>query len=204
MLDERKCHDTGPFEVRNPGRYPYFRPFSQPILEDPFILGRKTCVCAEIHMFEDDEEWTNYHEAGHCVMAVLCGALIERATISPEEDNFHGMVDIHWDRDARVVDMLSVALAGPVAEMIYRGEPYHPGGVPEWKQDWQQAWKLCRGAVKSDIECMRYLEALTARLHRQFSDDNWWGAIAAVRDLLDAHDEIQHEEIEYEVRNWIR
>lgn len=152
----------------------------------------------------EDEEWTNYHEAGHCVMAVVCGAIVERATIAPEQDGFHGIVDIHWPRDAKSVDMLSVALAGPVAEMIYRGEPYHPGAVPEWAHDWQQAWRLCRALVRSDSDCMKFLENLTRKLHRQFTDDRWWGAISAVRDLLDAHDELEHEDIEYEVQNWIR
>ena len=31
-------------------------------------------------------------------------------------------------------------LAGPVAEMIYRGEPLHPALVAEWRHDWGQAW----------------------------------------------------------------
>ena len=152
----------------------------------------------------EDLERTNYHEAGHCVMAIVCGATVERATIAPEEDGYHGLVDIHWASDARRIDLLSVALAGPVAEMIYRGEPYHPGGVPEWAHDWGQAWKLCRPRMRNDADCMKYLENLTSKLYRQFSDQRWWGAISAVRDLLDAHEELEHEDIEYEVLHWIR
>ncbi len=63
---------------------------------------------------DDELEKTTYHEAGHCVMAVLCGAKIERATVAPEEDGFHGLVDIYWPQKAKVEDRISVALAGPV------------------------------------------------------------------------------------------
>ncbi len=153
---------------------------------------------------DDELEKTTYHEAGHCVMAVLCGATVERATVAPEEDGFHGLVDIYWPQKAKVKDRISVALAGPVVEMIYTGEPYHPGIVPEWAHDWKQAWSLCRIRSKSDRDCLRILEQLVAQLYRSFSSDSWWAATAAVSDLLSAHDEIEHEEIAIEVEQWIQ
>lgn len=153
---------------------------------------------------EDQLERTTYHEAGHCVMAVLCGAMVERATIDPEEDGFHGLVDIHWPTKPEYLDLLAVALSGPVAEMIYTNEPYHPGLVPEWAHDWKQAWQICRPRSRNDMECLRLLEKTVAQLHKRLSLDHWWAAIAAVSDLLATHDEIEHEEIAYEVRNWIR
>ena len=90
----------------------------------------------------DELQRTAYHEAGHCVMAVLCGAVAQHASIAPEEDNFYGRVDIQWPDRRSLDDELSVILAGPVAEMIYRAEPLHPGLVAEWSLDWQQAWRL--------------------------------------------------------------
>jgi len=152
---------------------------------------------------EDELDKTIYHEAGHCVMAVLCGARVDRATIAPEEDGFHGFVEIHWPRGSTATDQLSVALAGPVAEIIYSGDPYHPGLVPEWAHDWKQAWRICRPSARNDVECLRRLEQIVAKLHKSFSSDLWWAATAAVSDLLGAHDEIEHEDIAYEVHNWI-
>jgi len=35
------------------------------------------------------------------------------------------------------------------------------------------------------------------------SSEPWCAAIAAVSDLLAAHDEIEHEEIAYEVHHWL-
>jgi len=146
---------------------------------------------------------TAYHEAGHCVMAVLCGALASHASVSPEEDGFYGKVDIQWPGRRPLVNELSVILAGPVAEMIYRCEPLHPGFVPEWSLDWQQAWTLSRPRHSSDTKCLESLEQLIAKLHRNMSDDRVWAAVAAVQDLLMAHEDIEHEQIEYEVKAWL-
>ena len=153
----------------------------------------------------DDEEFarTAYHEAGHCVMAVLCGAKACLASVAPEEDNFYGRVDIAWPARHSLLDELSVVLAGPVAEMIYRGEPLHPGFVPEWCLDWQQAWSLARPRSGSDEKCLAMLEQLVDKLFRSMSDDRVWAAVAAVQDLLAAHEDIEHEQIEYEVRAWL-
>jgi len=154
---------------------------------------------------DDEEELarTAYHEAGHCVMAVLCGARACHASVSPEEDNFFGKVDIQWPSKRTLANELSVILAGPVAEMIYRGEPLHPGFVPEWSLDWQQAWSLARPQALSDVKCLEMMEQLIAKLHRSLANDRVWAAIAAVQDLLMAHEDIEHEQIEYEVRAWV-
>lgn len=154
----------------------------------------------------DEEEFarTAYHEAGHCVMAVLCGARACHASVSPEEDNFYGKVDIQWNGRRKYVDEIAVILAGPVAEMIYRGEPLHPGFVPQWCLDWQQAWAIARPRATSDVHCLTMLEQMVAKLYRSMSEDRLWAAIAAVQDLLAAHEDIEHEQIAYEVQAWMR
>jgi hypothetical protein len=154
---------------------------------------------------DDEEELarTAYHEAGHCVMAVLGGAMVSRASIAPDETRLHGQVEIHWPRNAKTEDQLATILAGPVAEMIYRGEPLHPGFVAEWSQDWMQAWQLARPKFSNDPRCLEVLERSVANLYRMLAQDRYWSAIAAVQDLLFAHEEIEHDQIAYEVNAWL-
>jgi hypothetical protein len=160
-------------------------------------------------MDDEEELRTAYHEAGHCVMAVLCGARAEFATIlptaseSPEEIGFFGRAEIHWPRRSSTADKLSVILSGPVAELIYRNEPLHPAFVKEHVEDWATAWSLARPHAADDQKCMLLLEQIVAKLYRTLSTDAYWAAIAAVQDLLMAHQEIEHEQIEYEVRAWL-
>jgi hypothetical protein len=153
---------------------------------------------------EEEQARTAYHEAGHSVMAVLCGAQVCRASISPEESLRHGEVEIHWPRHSKAEDQLATILSGPVAEMIYRSEPLHPGLVEQWGQDWKQAWEIARPRCPTDRRCLQMLEQLVVQLHKSLSQDRYWSAIAAVQDLLMAHEEISHEEIEYEVNAWLR
>jgi len=48
------------------------------------------------------------------------------------------------------------------------------------------------------------LEQIVAKLYHTFSQDRYWAAIAAVQDLLLAHEEIDHDQIEYEVKAWLQ
>ena len=168
------------------------------------------------HDDDEDQLRTAYHEAGHCVMAVICGAKASIASIAPEEEHLHGHVEIHWSAGSSIADQLAVVLAGPVAEMIYRSEPLHPGLVPEWSEDWKQAWTLARSSSgarsssvarsssESDVRCLAMLEQIVAKLYHTLSQDRYWAAVAAVQDLLLAHEEIDQDQIEYEVKAWLQ
>ncbi len=72
---------------------------------------------------DDDHARTIYHEAGHCVMAIVCGAKVDRATVAPEEDGFHGIVEIEWPSHRKRSDQIAVALAGPSPRLIYLASP---------------------------------------------------------------------------------
>lgn len=86
-----------------------------------------------------------YHEAGHALVAYLLGGRVRQVTIEPDHDDGPrrgGDTQVIWRRTrADEVEFakksVQVHLAGPVAEMIYSGEPYHPAFIAEWAADWQ-------------------------------------------------------------------
>src|ERR1700730_1769160 len=90
-----------------------------------------------------------YHEAGHALMALLLGGEVRLVTIEPDNDDGpdrYGDTQVLWRRAGTsekefAQKAVQVSLAGPVAEMIYSGDPYHPGLVAEWAADWRQAWE---------------------------------------------------------------
>ncbi len=125
---------------------------------------------------------TAYHEAGHAFAAVKLGAHVRRVTITPEFDDGprrYGDTQIEWDHaeiSAKEMTQRSVlvALAGPIAEMIYSGEPYHPGFVPEWSSDWKLAWQSAEAAVPDERQRLAFLEQAASEMYRLFkSDENW-------------------------------
>ena len=162
---------------------------------------------------EDDEESviSAYHEAGHAVVAHLAGATVRQISMETsfqDGPSRHGQVEIGWPEDPRrsrglCMQAIHVALAGPVAEMIYRGDALHPGFVPEWREDWQQAWGLAESIWKDERSRLQQLEQLTTLLHQRLSHDRLWNAIAALADEIQAHEILDEEEVVAILDDWI-
>ena len=150
-----------------------------------------------------DEEETAYHECGHVYLAHLLGARIRGVTIEPDRDDGparYGDASIEWPArrwSARDLSQrcISVALAGPVAEMIHRGEPLHPGFVPEWSQDWRVAWECAADLVTNERARLRFLEDTIRQLHAMLRQDEHWHRLACIVDHLLAHETLDEEQL---------
>lgn len=162
-------------------------------------------------LFRHMDELTAYHEAGHAVVAMQLGAAVLSMSIDPDDDDGprrYGEIEIGWPSDE--FDDLQirqrsviVALAGPVAEMIHTGEPFHPGLVAEWKEDWRTAWTSAAIIAKDERKRLRFLEDVVARLHKRLSTARHWHAIAALVDQLVAHETLDEEQISDAVCDWL-
>ena len=156
-------------------------------------------------------EISAYHEAGHALMAVQLGARIRSITIDPAWDDGparFGDAQIEWPAGAcsereLCEKMVMVALAGAVAEMIYSGEPYHPGFVAEWAADWSQAWQAAAALYGDEVARLKYLEKITVQLHKTMERDDHWAALAAIVDHLLAHETLEGEQVEDIVSAWL-
>ncbi len=157
----------------------------------------------------DIEEITAWHEAGHAFTAVYLGATVDSISIDPDRDdgpNRFGDTVVRWETSAFAVQELAeksilVALAGPVAEMIHRGDPFHPATVAEWSLDWQLAWQAA-DFVKAATERLHVLERLTIQLHQSLSRQRHWAAIGAIVDHLLAHEVLEGETVHEIVAAW--
>jgi ATP-dependent Zn protease len=155
-------------------------------------------------------EATAYHEAGHAYLAVRLGAQVRSLTISPDRDDGparHGDARIAWNtRSLTQRDFVQravlVALAGPVAEMIYLNEDADLDETPEWQVDWEMAWQLSRELLGSDAKTQQFLVQALDELKQRFDRENEWAAIAAIADELLAHDWIEHETVQEIVEYW--
>jgi ATP-dependent Zn protease len=157
-------------------------------------------------------EISAYHEAGHAFMAVYVGARVRSVTVDPDWDDGperYADIQIEWplarftDRELHEKSVL-VALAGPVAEMIHSGEPYHPGFVAEWAADWKLAWESAAVLFPAERKRLAYLEQTSVRLYRLLDREDHWAALAAIVDHLLAHETLAGEEVEDILRQWLR
>lgn len=156
-------------------------------------------------------ELVAYHEAGHALMALLLGGQVQQVTIEPDNDDGpdrYGDTQVLWRRakfsDKEFAEMaVQVCLAGPVAEMIYSGEPYHPGFVAEWAGDWRDAWEAAAPLHADERKRLKYLEDVSIRLHHRLKEDDLWAAIASLADNLLAHETLEAEQVEEIVSEWL-
>lgn len=144
-------------------------------------------------------------------MALILGGKVQHITIDPDDDDGperYGDTKILWRRSGITEKefaqkAVQVSLAGPVAEMIYTGDPFHPGLVPEWADDWRLAWESAAPLHPEERQRLLYLEQASIQLHRQLNDDELWSALAAVADHLLAHETLEGEEVEEIVAEWL-
>lgn len=145
-----------------------------------------------------------YHEAGHALMAYLLGGVVRQVTIEPDQDDGPrrgGDTQVVW-RHAGESDKefarksVQVHLAGPVAEMIHSGEPYHPAFVAEWAADWEGAAQAAALLHPDQFKRLQYLEQTSRRVYQQFQADHLWMVLAALADALLAHETLDQEQVD--------
>lgn len=160
-------------------------------------------------MRETPEELTAWHEAGHAWAAMMVGAKVHSLSITPDNDDGprrFGDTVIHWSRrrftgKRLAVALCRVSLAGPVAEMLYSGRPFHPAGVSEWSHDWRAALEAI-DFVPERQRRLAVLEQTTIDLYHRFSEAFHWEAICAIAEQLMAHEILDEELLQEAIEPW--
>ncbi|OYW18680.1 MAG: hypothetical protein B7Z55_10185 [Planctomycetales bacterium 12-60-4] len=151
-----------------------------------------------------------YHEAGHAYIATRLGGRVVSVSIEPDADEGprrSGETLVRWSRklsDREVCERaVQVALAGPAAEMLYSGDPYHPGLIAEWAQDWQTALQQSVQLWPQERVQIAHLERISLELYRLLDAEPHWSAVAALADHLLAHETLEGSEVRDIVREWV-
>ena len=161
---------------------------------------------------DDEETLTAYHEAGHAVIGYLLGGRIESVCLGDDGDDElprrFGDCRVNWGpvdprADWQLQREILTLLAGPVAEMIYRGEKLHPAVFGPWTEDWRLAFERGAGIATDPRRRTRALEELIAHLHSRMKADPYWAAIAAVADQLLAHEFMEEDALSDTLAFWI-
>jgi len=155
---------------------------------------------------------TAYHEAGHILLAEWLGGRVIFASIIPSDETVlhshdepirsHGETRAFWpdeDSVSQNENLAKVALAGPVAEMIYCDEQYEPRLLREWWTDWVAADAALRELPPrqmSDQDRMLRLSQMVHELIIYLSRDDIWDRIAMIADHLEAHETLEEEQLD--------
>lgn len=143
----------------------------------------------------------------------MLGGEVVAVTLQPDEDDRlpdrDGDVSIRWHHRAipkreLIQREVIVCLAGPAAEIVYRGEQVRPQSVAEWRYDWEMAWQLSGLLIIESTPRTRMLEQLLHEICRMLQRDDCWQAIAETADLLEAHETLEGEEVHEIVARWVK
>jgi len=159
---------------------------------------------------DQEEQVTAWHEAGHAVMAVLCGGRIEHVSLEPAWDDGpqrYGETITRWQGFSALelsLAEIKVSLAGPIAETLFVGEERNIAKVPEWHGDWQKVLEIASHQFEDVTVARRKVSELAASVRQAFDDTRIWSAVSAVAEDLLAHETIEHEQVCASVEFWLR
>lgn len=135
-----------------------------------------------------DADTAAYHEAGHAVVAHRLGGEVVACTIEGDDAEFAGGVTVRWyDVSAaeRTRRSALVALAGPLAEARWRGEPA-PDDDQAWAADRRQV-DAALAALPTTRDRAAALQRWLAEVATAFGDPVVWECVCRVADGLAAH-----------------
>ena len=149
-----------------------------------------------------------YHEAGHAVIASILGGEVVSVSIESESHEVEGSAIVSWEHGGQTdplaaLDDIRVALAGPIAEMVYAGEYDYLRIRNEHAVDWQVALSRLRGMSLSLDREAGLLQKTVAELYQTIRRDDIWSAIGDVADLLSVHETIEGDAVNETVQFWL-
>ena len=155
----------------------------------------------------DMNEITAMHEAGHAVVAVLLGGVVESVTIEVPDQLAAGATGVVWQetsaRDQCINDM-RVALAGPIAEMVFLGEYDHLRIKQEHVVDWEIVSNALKRLTLSDREAEKLVTSVANELYHRIGETEVWAAINDVAERLTLDGTIDGDVV-YELTTfWLR
>ncbi len=133
-----------------------------------------------------------WHEAGHAVVARLLGGRVREVTLESSRGPFEGHAAIEWrPRDVRELASLGgrTALAGPLAELRFRGEADFEDAsvIAIWKADWDEVEQAAE-QLEADPEARTaVISSWVSEVKAMVGEPAVEERIARVADALDAH-----------------
>ncbi len=145
-------------------------------------------------------------------MGIVLGALVRSATIVADyesDDSIrYGACELAWPMKgvgarAHAEREIRTALAGPVAEQIYRGES-EIRIQRESSVDWIYASTYAETFLANKSKRTEFLFSVAEEIRDLFHKDEVWAAVASTADELLAHDELDGETLSESVQFWLR
>ena len=139
-------------------------------------------------MAPDHDVDAAYHEAGHAFLAHCLGGRVLEVSLEPDDDDQQGRTSVAWPRAPRSEQQRRsalVALAGPVAELHFRGELDQLDTLSAWRADWREVQQALAAQRVQDPQ--RLLRRWLAEVRAMLCEPAAWERLCRLADALEAH-----------------
>lgn len=129
-----------------------------------------------------------YHEAGHAFLAHRLGGRVLAVSLELDEDDEQGRTSVQWPPAPRAEQQRRsalVALAGPLAELHFRGELDQLDTLSAWRADWREVQQAL--AAQPGQEPQRVLRRWLAEVRAALCEPAAWERLCRLADSLEAH-----------------
>ncbi|MEC8474739.1 MAG: hypothetical protein VXZ38_08820 [Planctomycetota bacterium] len=162
---------------------------------------------------DDDETLTAYHEAGHAAVGYALGGTVEALQLDGENEvtgaRYFGECRISWrtlngEINTQYQREILTVLAGPAAELVYRGELITLEHLEPWKQDLNVAWGLLHRIGVNSRDRLELMGRIIDRLKEVINEEPCWPAVASLADALLAREYLEEDEVEEILAFWMQ
>ncbi len=154
------------------------------------------------------DEITAWHEAGHAVVAVLSGGVVDTVTVEVSDASAAGATGVFWrnasNTRAQCVNDIHVALAGPIAEMIFVGDYDYLRIKQEHAVDWEVVAAAVERMGLDAVAAQKLLTSIATNLYQRLREDAVWCAVADVAERLELDGTIDGDTVNDLAGFWLR
>lgn len=154
------------------------------------------------------DEVTAWHEAGHAVVAVMLGGVVDNVSVEVPDAEAAGVTGVFWgnasDTPSQCINDIHVALAGPIAEMIFVGDYDYLRIKQEHAVDWEVvATSIGRLGIDA-VTAQKLLASIATSLYQRLREDVVWSAVADVAERLELDGTIDGDTVNDLTGFWLR
>lgn len=154
------------------------------------------------------DEITAWHEAGHAVVAVLLGGVVDTVTVEVPDAAAAGATGVFWRNASNTreqcVNDIHVALAGPIAEMIFVGDYDYLRIKQEHAVDWEVVAAAVERMALDAVAAQKLLTSVATNLYQRLREDAVWSAVADVAERLELDGTIDGDTVNDLAGFWLR
>ena len=142
------------------------------------------------------------------MVAVMLGGVVDKVSVEVPDAEAAGVTGVFWgnasDARSQSINDIHVALAGPIAEMIFVGDYDYLRIKQEHAVDWEVVAAAIGRLGLDAAATQKLLSSIASSLYERLREDVVWSAVADVAERLELDGTIDGDTVNDLAGFWLR